>query len=70
MRGFAFVFHCLIKLFCCLICATGRQLLRPAMSGSRAARAKENFNKTVTKNAANGILTDHQFNCNTLPYFV
>ena len=71
MRGPVFVLHCLIRLCCCIICATGRQLLRPAMSGSRASRAKENVYKTVPKNAANGKLINLSLNqrlfssCNT-----
>jgi hypothetical protein len=33
---------------------TGRQLLRPAMGGSKSTRSKEIYNKTVIKAELNG----------------
>ena len=38
----------------CLLGVTGRQLLRPAMGGSKSTRSKETYNKTVSKAELNG----------------
>ena len=45
---------CLKLLMFCLLSVTGRQLLRPAMGGSKSTRSKENYNKTVSKTELNG----------------